>query len=335
MEKINLQYEQDDKAFSDKRSDINYRPTVKEELSGIDGSYGHVPFEIAMKTPDKRHFVNYGRHNELVNDINFRKVQESKPRHEREYKSRFQKMDNWERPNDFYLSKSVDRLKKASYIGAKLLTRESTQRLAEHNAVIEDAYRVGTLLNDYAYSEASVEDKNREAGLELGTLVNKDSIDFSRLVKKNIDESASIFDKLDLVRDRAYEFAGLDSRQYIKKNDTSTIVLGNSSNYIPEWYEKGMGAGGGVTMHTPSAFKLSVMEADKSGKDKMVIDVYRFDEFQNYYYPVSKTTLLENDAATVERYDGKTAQYSAPEKLIKDEVQSMYSHLILGDNILA
>lgn len=101
-----------------------------------------------------------------------------------------------------------------------------------HNTVIKDGYRVGTSLNDSAYSVALVEDKNREGGLELGTLVNKSSIDFSRLVKKNIDESATIFDKLDLVRERAYEFAGLDNRQYIKKNDDSTTVLGTSSKFV-------------------------------------------------------------------------------------------------------
>ena len=335
MEKLSSKYEQDNEAFDDKRSDINNRHRTLTRLDGVDGSHRSVPEEVAMKTPSTEHWINYGHHKVLVDDIDFQKAQESKPRDKREYKAKFQKdMNGTFGTKESYWAIPTDRLKKVSYLGAKLLTREAVENLDEHNTVMKDAYRVGTTLNDSAYSEASVEDKNRKAGLELGTLVNENSIDFSRLIKKHIDESASIFDKLDLVRERAYEFAGLDSRQYIKKNDTSTIVIGNSSKYIPEWYEKGMGAGGGVTTHTPSAFKLSVMEADKSGKDKMVIDVYQFDKFQNYYYPVLKTTLLENDAATIERYDEKTAQYSAPEELSQDKVQDMYSHLILGDNIL-
>lgn len=337
MEKTysHLKHEQDNKVYDNKRSEINHRVTTKTELESIDGSYGFVPFEVAMKTPDKRHFVNYLRHGELVDAVDFRKVQESKPRDKREYKAKFQgNLDGSFGTKESYWATPTDRLKKVSRLGAKLLTREAIKNLDLHNTVIKDGYRVGTSLNDSAYSVALVEDKNREGGLELGTLVNKSSIDFSRLVKKNIDESATIFDKLDLVRERAYEFAGLDNRQYIKKNDDSTTVLGTSSKFVEGFWERGKGGGSSYTKTTPSAFELSVVKDDKSGKDKMQIDVYKFDELQNYYFPVTRTTLLKNDSALIEKYDQDSAQFSAPEKLHKDEVQIMYSHLILGDNIL-
>lgn len=252
---------------------------------------------------------DYSKHKRLHNNINFHEYQGSLPRRHRK--------------------------NKVGFFAAKALTKKAISNFEEHNKIIEDAYRVNTMINYDAHSEASIEDKNRQAGLDLGVLINQGSFNFSGLIKEEASESATMFSNLNLVRKHAYDFVGSDDRKYVKKNIDSTIILGTSSHVSPRWYDSYIKETmGGHTIKTPSGLKLSLLDSDQSSIQGVSIEIYEFDQTERYYLPISRTTILEDDSATLQKYDATTAQFTAPIELNVTEIQDMYSKVIDGKDIL-